>query len=99
MDLDIKNLAMYYEKAQSELHDFRRLFKINDFKDEVKAIMKPMNARVEKHDVRVHFEELCYTSKLSNEEVKKYIHFLKKRIRDIEGVIDMHFELIKKAIR
>ena len=55
--------------------------------------------KVIKPDIRIHFEELCYMSKLTNQEVKKYFTFLKTRIQDIEETIDTHFNMIQKAIK
>ena len=99
MELNITNLQKFYQKAQSELHDVRRLFKIEDMEDEIRATTPQINHKVVKPDIRVHFEELCYMSKLTNQEVKKYFTFLRTRIKDIELTIDTHFEMIKKAIR
>lgn len=62
-------------------------------------MVPPINKFVQKKEIRVNFEELCYQSKLTNLEVKKYFVFLKKRIRDIEQTIDSHFDMIKKSIR
>lgn len=98
-ELRIKGLSIFYQKAKSELHDFRRLFKMRNYKDEILATTAPLNDNEPKSDIRIHFEEMCYVSKLKNSEVKKYLHFLKRRIRDVEMVIDSHFELIKKPIR
>ena len=61
---------------------------INDLKDEIAATTPPLNKRVQKPEIRVQFEELCYLSKLTNNEVKQYFNFLKKRILDIEKTID-----------
>ena len=87
-EFNITGLQMFYQKAQSELHDLRRLFMINDLKDEIAATTPPLNKRVQKPEIRVQFEELCYLSKLTNNEVKQYFNFLKKRILDIEKTID-----------
>lgn len=98
VELDIINLTRFYQKSQSELHDLRRLFKIKDLEDEIVATTPPLNNKVVKADLRVHFEELCYMSKLTNAEVKKYIKYLRDRIKSIEDTIDSHFEMIKKSI-
>ena len=44
------------------------------------------------------FEELCYTQKLTFKEVHLFLDMLQTRIKDIEEVIDKHFELIKDVI-
>ena len=52
----------------------------------------------QKSDERIEFEERCYITKLTFREVQKYIELLKKRQKDIEEVIDVHFDSIKKNI-
>jgi succinate dehydrogenase flavin-adding protein (antitoxin of CptAB toxin-antitoxin module) len=48
--------------------------------------------------LRENFLEQCYMSNLSEQDVKIYDELLKKRTKDLEGVIDGHFEFIKAAI-
>lgn len=50
------------------------------------------------HPLRVDFLELCYMSGVVEENVNIYDKLLYKRIKDIEQVIDNHFELIKDVI-
>ena len=99
IEMSITSLKMFYQKAQSELHDLFKLFNIRNYEEELKASTPLINSKIKKHDIRIHFEELCYMSKLNNQEVRDYINFLKQRIRDIEAAIDTHFEMIKKVIR
>jgi len=49
-------------------------------------------------DERIEFEELCYITKLTFSEVQKFFEMIKKRQKDIEEVIDAHFDSIKKSI-
>ena len=49
-------------------------------------------------DERIQFEELCYITKLTFSEVQKFFEMIKKRQKDIEEVIDAHFDSIKKSI-
>lgn len=50
------------------------------------------------HHLRNEFLELCYLSGIVEDEVNLYDNLLKKRIRDIEEVIDKHFVTIKGVI-
>lgn len=99
MEFNITGLKQFYQKAQTELHDIRKLFKIRSLNDEIMATTPPLNKKVKKPSIRIHFEELCYLSKLSNQEVKQYFNFLKRRILEIETTIDKHFKMIRKVIR
>jgi hypothetical protein len=47
------------------------------------------------HRLRNDFLEHCYLSGVVEDEVTLYDNLLKKRIRDIEEVIDQHFVTIK----
>tara|TARA_B110000285_G_C14859795_1_gene483998 strand:- start:108 stop:350 length:243 start_codon:yes stop_codon:yes gene_type:complete len=49
-------------------------------------------------DERIQFEELCYITKLTFSEVQKFFEMINKRQKDIEEVIDAHFDSIKKSI-
>lgn len=49
-------------------------------------------------DERIEFEELCYITKLTFSEVQKFFEMINKRQKDIEEVIDAHFDSIKKSI-
>ena len=69
-EFNITGLRMFYQKAKSELHDIHKLFKIESLKDEISATTPPLNKRMQKPEIRIHFEELCYLSKLTNNEVK-----------------------------
>lgn len=51
-----------------------------------------------KSEARIEFEERCYMTKLTFKEVQSYIQMQKKRVDDIEEVIDSHFDSIKKTI-
>lgn len=93
-ELNIENLDSFYQRSQREYEDFKAYFKINEqtnkhqFNNEAK---RP-------HPLRVDFLELCYMSGVVEENVKIYDKLLEKRIKDIEAVIDIHFELIKDVI-
>jgi hypothetical protein len=50
------------------------------------------------HKLRENFLEQCYMSNLSEEDVKDYDNLLRRRVKDIEEVIDTHFEFIKSTI-
>ena len=44
--------------------------------------------------MRENFLEICYNSKVPQDNVMDYLNMLQKRINDIEGVIDHHFSMI-----
>ena len=96
MDLNVTNLIYMYEKAKKEDVDIKAFFNIRGRHDDKKMILTPpINRRVKKHELRIVFEELCFTSKLTFSEVDRYITMMEQRITDIEEVIDHHFDLIK----
>ena len=99
VEMDILNLKKTYQRAQSELHEAFKLFEIKNPVDESNALTQPINNKIKKHEIRIKFEELCYTCKVTNQEVKKYFDMMKQRVREIEDVINKHFELIKGTIR
>ena len=51
-----------------------------------------------KPELRIQFEEKCFMTKLSHLEVVSFLQMMKKRVADIEEVIDSHFDLLKKVI-
>ena len=51
-----------------------------------------------KTENRIQFEEKCYLTKLTFDEVRKYLDILSKRHADIEEVINEHYNTVKKAI-
>jgi hypothetical protein len=57
-----------------------------------------MSKYAKKDPLRVCFEEICYTNKITDDEVKLYLHLLEDRIEDIENIIDMHIDLVKNSI-
>ena len=51
-----------------------------------------------KHKLRICFEEICYTNKITESEVKNYLRMMEDRVEEIEKVIDDHIELAKESI-
>lgn len=51
------------------------------------------------YKLREDFLEQCYLSGIVEDEVELYDNLLKKRIRDIETVVDKHFETITCVIQ
>tara|TARA_B110000285_G_scaffold218796_1_gene268659 strand:- start:476 stop:730 length:255 start_codon:yes stop_codon:yes gene_type:complete len=61
--------------------------------------LKPHTSKTKKKPkLRVIFEEICYVCNLTFEEVTLYLDMLQQRIKDIEGVINHHFNLIREII-
>lgn len=87
-------LDSIYERSRKEHQDFLAFFKINMATE--KHIFDKNKEPI--HKLREDFLEHCYLSGIVEEEVTLYDNLLRKRIRDIEEVIDMHFETIKSAI-
>lgn len=98
MELNVDNLIYMYEKARKEEVDIKDFFNIRSHADAKLVLTPPINRRVKKQELRIIFEELCYTSKLTYSEVNNYLNMLDRRVHDIEKVIDSHFDLIKKTI-
>ena len=44
-----------------------------------------------KQRAQIIFEEICYTSKVTPQEISRYLDCLKGRVRAIEETIDHHF--------
>ena len=76
MELNIENLIRMFEKARKELDDINMYFNIRSGSDRKNVLTPPMNRRVKKHELRILFEELCYTTKLTFKEVISYLNML-----------------------
>ena len=98
MELNVDNLIYMYEKARKEEVDIKEFFNIRSYNDAKFVLTPPVNRRVKKQELRIIYEELCYTSKLTYSEVNNYLNMLDGRVHEIENVIDSHFDLIKKSI-
>jgi len=48
-----------------------------------------------KHPMWEVFMEICFIHRLKAAKVQKYYKFLKKREKDIEKVVDKHFNLLR----
>ena len=93
-EFDCLNLSNFYERAKKELVDFLDIFNLgpDDFIDY--DLLEPDG----EHPKKIMFQEICFMSRINNENVRKYQKFLHKRIRDIETIIDKHFKLIKPSL-
>ena len=98
MEFNIQNLKFMYDKALKENSEINYFFNIRTPSDAELILTPPINRRVKKHELRIIFEELCYTSKFHYNDVFSYLDMMKKRISDIENVIDHHLELIKQSV-
>lgn len=98
MELNVTNLTYMYDKAKKEESDSKAFFNIRSKSDKKIVLTPPINRRVKKHELRIVFEELCFTTKTTFSEVNEYLSMLERRVTDIEYVIDHHFDLIKQTI-
>lgn len=97
-EMNIKNLKFMYEKSLKEETDIKSYFNIRNEADAKIILVPPVNRRVKKHELREIFEELCFTAKLQYADVFDYLDDMRKRVLDIEKVIDHHFKLIQESI-
>lgn len=96
MELNITNLKCFYDRALKEMKDINKYFGITIENEELVITEVPRGHR--KSEERIVFEERCYMTKLTFKEVISFLEMQKQRIKDIEEVIDSHFNSIKKEI-
>ena len=75
-ELDIDNLRKFYHRAVYELNDFRKFFKIKNEQQESRVLSQINCSHSNKSELRKNFEELCYVSKITQEDVQEYIQAL-----------------------
>ena len=74
MELNIENLKQCYIRAQQDLKDINKFFMISSAtRKEVLTIISKKGKRT---DLRVQFEEKCYLTKLTQEEIVNYLEML-----------------------
>ena len=96
-ELNISYLIKFYKRAQMDFQEIQKFFNINDNTREV--VLKPIISKfVKKDKLRICFEEICYTNRITEYEVKTYLRLMEERIDDIEEVIDMHIDLVREEI-
>lgn len=96
MELSIINLKHFYDRARKEQRDINKYFLIT--KENEKRVLTPVTRGKKKPEGRIQFEERCFLTKLSHLEVVQYLDMMKKRVADIEQVIDAHFDIVKIVI-
>lgn len=96
MELNITNLKYFYDRAKKELRDINDYFGITDTNEEI--VTTEVQPGFKKTEERIEFEERCYITKLTFKDVLDFLEMQKQRIRDIEEVIDSHFNSLKKEI-
>jgi hypothetical protein len=96
LELNITNLKYFYDRAKKELRDINDYFGITDTNEEI--VTTEVLPGFKKTDERIEFEERCYITKLTFKDVLDFLEMQKQRIRDIEEVIDSHFNSLKKEI-
>jgi hypothetical protein len=95
LELNIENLTQCYIRARQDLKDLRLFFLITDENEE--EVFTDVGKRL-KSEIRIQFEEKCYLTKLTFDEVRRYLDILKKREVDVEEVINEHYDTVKKSI-
>lgn len=92
MEFNMISLSNFYERAVRELEDFFHVFNLHE------GLTDEVLKGDDESFCRTHFLENLYMSHLTQEQVVKYVNILKKRIKDIERVIDRHFKMIHEYI-
>ena len=59
-----------YDKAKREFKAMNHFFNIREPNDAAIVLTPPASRRVKRHELRIVFEELCYTAKLTYREVQ-----------------------------
>ena len=83
MELNIGNLIDMYKRAKKENKDIKGFFNIRSEEDAQNVLTPPLNFRIKKQKLRIIFEEICYTTKITFPDVNTYLNMLQKRIDDI----------------
>jgi RecB family endonuclease NucS len=90
-------LIKFYKRAKKDFAEINLFFNLNE--NNAKIVLTPLLSRFAKKDqLRITFEEICYTNKITDDDVKSYLSLLEDRIEDIEDVINMHIDLVKESI-
>lgn len=92
----MENLRGFYLRSKREQLDFWAFFGINDTTREYIIPVDNVGPRPSK--ILDNFEEHCLRNKVQPQEVYKYDDLLSERIKEIEIVIEEHFQLIKEVI-
>lgn len=93
-EFDMENLKAFYLRSKREQLDFWAFFGINDSTREYIVDIKDGR----KSKIRQNFEDHCKSNKVSTDEVFLYDKLLTERCKEIEKVIEDHFNLIKEVI-
>lgn len=75
----------------------RQFFNVTD-KTEKIVFTSFISKFAKKDKLRICFEEICYTNKITEQDVKWYLGLLQDRINDIEETIDNHIELVRSEL-
>lgn len=74
MELNIENLKQCYIRALKELKDVEEFFKINE--KTRKEVLTVISKKGKRSDLRIQFEEKCFLTKLTQEEIESYFKML-----------------------
>jgi len=108
-EMNTENLSNFYERSKKELADFRDIFNLEPDQEIGDELLDPKidpkspdpkdkEKEKEKEAMRTVFLEICFMSRITAEQVQRYQKFLMKRVKDIEAVVHVHFELIKDTL-
>ena len=85
---------MLYNRSLRDQSDMLDVFNLecNDVIDE--SLLSPEGT----HHMRTVFMEICFINRIQSTLVHKFYKYLVKRTKDIEKVINNHFNMIKEPL-
>lgn len=83
-----KNLSNFYDRCRRELGDFRLLFSLEPEQEIDNEFL----------EVNENFVQVCQMFRVTPIQVRRYYRFLENRVKEIESVINSHFNLIKETL-
>jgi len=82
---------LLYLRTKKDIVDFLDLFNLERTDRIDDSLLTPEG----NHPMKTVFLEICFVNRLKSNLVSRYYRFLLKRKRDLEKVVDSHFNLIK----
>ena len=95
LELNCHNLQLYYLRAKKDIDDFLDVFNLEVYEEIDENLLNPIGKRHKKWET---FMEICFIYRLKAVKVQKYFKFMKKRLLDIEKVVNKHFKLLRKPL-
>ena len=85
---------MLYLRSKKEIDDFLDIFNL----EPTDKIDNNLLTSEGTHHMKTVFQEICFVNRIKAVLVQKHYKFLLKKKKDIEKVIDSHFNLIKDPL-